>query len=54
MEEDPTLSYVNNAETHQQIIGGLGEQHLDVVKAKLKEQSRRTEKSILIRRQKKN
>ena len=36
MEEDPTLSYVNNAETHQQIIGGLGEQHLDVVKAKLK------------------
>mgnify|MGYP005968455111 CR=1 FL=1 len=36
MEEDPTLSYINNAETHQQIIGGLGEQHLDVVKAKLK------------------
>ena len=25
MEEDPTLSYLNNAETHQQIIGGLGE-----------------------------
>ena len=23
MEEDPTLSYLNNAETHQQIIGGL-------------------------------
>ena len=36
MEEDPTLSYENNAEIHQQIIGGLGEQHLDVVKAKLK------------------
>ena len=36
MEEDPTLCYVNNAETHQQVIGGLGEQHLDVVKAKLK------------------
>ena len=36
MEEDPTLSYLNNAETHQQVIGGLGEQHLDVVKAKLK------------------
>ena len=35
-EEDPTLSYENNAETHQQIIGGLGEQHLDVVKAKMK------------------
>ena len=28
MEEDPTLSYQNNAETHQQVIGGLGEQHL--------------------------
>lgn len=36
MEEDPTLSYENNAETHEQVIGGLGEQHLDVVKAKLK------------------
>ena len=36
MEEDPTLCYINNAETHQQVIGGLGEQHLDVVKAKLK------------------
>ncbi len=36
MEEDPTLCYNNNAETHQQVIGGLGEQHLDVVKAKLK------------------
>lgn len=36
MEEDPTLGYQNNAETHQQVIGGLGEQHLDVVKAKLK------------------
>lgn len=36
MEEDPTLGYENCAETHQQIIGGLGEQHLDVVKAKLK------------------
>ncbi len=31
-----TLCYINNAETHQQVIGGLGEQHLDVVKAKLK------------------
>ena len=36
MEEDPTLSYINNAETHQQIIGGLGEQHLEVALAKLK------------------
>ncbi len=36
MEEDPHPELQNNAETHQQIIGGLGEQHLDVVKAKLK------------------
>ena len=35
-EEDPSFTVVNNAETHQQVIGGLGEQHLDVVKAKLK------------------
>ena len=28
MEEDPTLAYENNAETHQQLISGLGEQHL--------------------------
>ena len=36
MEEDPTLDYHTDPETKQQIIGGLGEQHLDVVKAKLK------------------
>ncbi len=36
MEEDPTLCYENNAETKEQTIGGLGEQHLDVVLAKLK------------------
>ena len=36
LEEDPTLSYVNNAETHQQILSGLGEQHIDVCIAKLK------------------
>ena len=36
MEEDPTLCYINNAETHQQVIGGLGEQHLDVLVSKLK------------------
>ena len=35
-EEDISFTLVNNAETHQQVIGGLGEQHLDVVKAKLK------------------
>ncbi|MBP8855355.1 MAG: elongation factor G [Oscillospiraceae bacterium] len=36
MEEDRTLTYTVNSETVQQIIGGLGEQHLDVVCAKLK------------------
>ena len=36
IEEDPTLSYENNAETHQQVISGLGEQHLDVLVSKLK------------------
>ena len=36
MEEDPTLAYENNAETHQQLISGLGEQNLDVLVSKLK------------------
>lgn len=36
LEEDLTLSYELNNETHQQLITGLGEQHLDVIVAKLK------------------
>ena len=36
IEEDPTIAYENNAETHQQVITGLGEQHLDVLVSKLK------------------
>lgn len=36
LEEDRTLGYVHNHETHERIIGGLGEQHLDVTAAKLK------------------
>lgn len=36
MEEDPTLTYRMDTETGQQIISGQGEQHLDVVVAKLK------------------
>jgi elongation factor G len=36
LEEDLTLQYDHNHETHQRIISGLGEQHLDVVAAKLK------------------
>ena len=36
MEEDPSLGYRVNTETVQQLLSGLGEQHLDVVCAKLK------------------
>lgn len=36
MEEDCTVSYRQDAETSQQLIKGLGEQHLDVVLAKMK------------------
>ncbi len=36
MEEDPTIGFEINAETKQQLISGLGEQHLDVVVSKLK------------------
>lgn len=36
LEEDPTLRFVNDPETRQMILTGLGEQHLDVVVSKLK------------------
>ena len=36
MEEDPSLGYRVNTETVQQLLSGLGEQHLDVVVSKLK------------------
>jgi elongation factor G len=36
IEEDPTVSQSTNHETHEQILSGLGEQHLDVVCSKLK------------------
>ncbi len=36
LEEDRTLSYEHNHETHQRIIGGLGEQHIDAAVQKLK------------------
>lgn len=36
MEEDPTILFQQNNETHQQIISGLGEQHIDVIVSKLK------------------
>ncbi|MCD8309406.1 MAG: elongation factor G, partial [Clostridia bacterium] len=35
-EEDKTITVVNNIETHQMVLSGLGEQHLDVVVSKLK------------------
>ena len=35
-EEDPTLRFAVNSETRQQVISGLGEQHLDFVVARLK------------------
>jgi len=35
-EEDPSFSLVNNAETHQLVISGTGDQQLDVLVAKLK------------------
>jgi elongation factor G len=35
-EEDPTFKFENNAETHQMTISGMGEQHIDVLRSKLK------------------
>ena len=35
-EEDPTIKFETNTETHQMIVSGMGEQHLDVVVSKLK------------------
>ncbi len=35
-EEDPSFNLVNNAETHQMVLSGLGDQHLDVLVSKLK------------------
>ena len=35
-EEDPTLQFATNNETHEMIVSGLGEQHLDVAVSKLK------------------
>jgi len=36
LEEDLTIAYVNNAETKQMVIYGLGEMHLDILTSKLK------------------
>ncbi len=37
IEEDPSLTFVNNTETRQTVLSGLGEQHLDVCLSKMKE-----------------
>ena len=36
VEEDPTIKYISDPETHELVVSGLGEQHLDVVVSKLK------------------
>lgn len=36
MEEDPTFRVENRTETHQMVISGMGEQHLDVIISKLR------------------
>lgn len=36
VEEDPTIKYISDPETHELVVSGMGEQHLDVVVSKLK------------------
>lgn len=36
MQEDGTIRYENNAETHEQVLYGLGDQHIDLILSKLK------------------
>jgi len=35
-EEDPTIKFEVNHETHEQVISGLGDQHIDVIVSKLR------------------
>ena len=36
VEEDPTIRFEVNHETHEQVISGLGDQHIDVIVSKLR------------------
>lgn len=36
MEEDPSIDFYTNQETREQIVSGLGEQHIDIIVSKLK------------------
>ena len=36
MQEDGTIRLENNAETHEQVLYGLGDQHIDLIVSKLK------------------
>ncbi|MBR2067759.1 MAG: elongation factor G, partial [Solobacterium sp.] len=36
MQEDGTIKLVNNVETHEQVLYGLGDQHIDLIVSKLK------------------
>ena len=36
LDEDKTLSYLNNAETKQQLISGMGEMHIDTIISRMK------------------
>nr|WP_319489413.1 elongation factor G [uncultured Caproiciproducens sp.] len=36
VDEDPTIKFTTNAETHQMVLSGLGEQHLDIIISKLR------------------
>ncbi|MBE6831708.1 MAG: elongation factor G [Ruminococcaceae bacterium] len=36
VDEDPTIQFTTNAETHQMVLSGMGEQHLDIIISKLR------------------
>lgn len=36
MEEDKTVAFAHNSETHEQVLSGIGDQHIEVIVSKLK------------------